>query len=581
LAIALLAPLFAWMVGGAEPQRAASQSGFPQTVRARLWYFQQPGTVKLKAEPGQAKLRKCATCAETPLSAVTIRASGSQVQIESEKVTTPEVRVSGVYEAAAANVPPLRGDFPLIIRASDGKLQVTATMPMEEYIAGVLAGETGNFQSDEAQKAMAVAARTYALHFGARHSLEGFDFCDSTHCQALRLDAVTPRLRKVSESTASEVLWYNGEPAAAYYHANCGGTTEDGRYFLGNNMLHPPYLKQHSDTYCVRGGNSHWRGEVSMQELRRALMAEGVKIPGQIRSVTVAQRTPSGRVEFLTVIGSRSVTVPGLAFRLAVGRNIGWERLKSNWYDVRPDGQRLVFQGRGSGHGVGLCQVGAEIMGEEGKTYAEILSFYYPGTRLGVSAQGTQWQQLSSEDVELFATRPERDRTLLPLAARIMHEAEENTGLLYNSHVKLRVYASVAEFRDATGEPGWVAASARGSTIRLQPTDVLRDSATLESTLKHELLHILVESHAKAGTPLWFREGLVLYLAQPQAVPKNVGGFPSSDALNSVLRKPGNEAQMREAYAEAQYRVSKMVARNGKNTVIRWLQEGIPGNSLL
>ena len=134
-----------------------------------------------------------------------------------------------------------------------------------------------------------------------------------------------------------------------------------------------------------------------------------------------------------------------------------------------------------------------------------------------MGAQGTQWQQLASEDVELFTTRPDRDRALLPLATRLMHEAEESTGLVYSGAAKLKVYPTVAAFRDATGEPGWVAASTRGRTIRLQPTDVLRDAGTLESTLRHELLHMLVESHAKAGTPLWFREGLVLYLAQPNA----------------------------------------------------------------
>ena len=72
---------------------------------------------------------------------------------------------------------------------------------------------------------------------------------------------------------------------------------------------------------------------------------------------------------------------------------------------MRVAGDRIIFNGRGSGHGVGLCQIGAEVMGEEGKSYREILSFYYPGTRLGVSAQGSQWQQLSSEDVVLFTER--------------------------------------------------------------------------------------------------------------------------------------------------------------------------------
>jgi stage II sporulation protein D len=563
--------------GTAEPQRARDAANtFPNIVRVRLWHYRTISSLKVTADSGQAKVRKCSTCPEMPLATTTLHVAASRIQIVGDQISATELQLAGTYELTAAGVPPLKADFPVVIRAGDNKLLVTATMPIDEYIAGVLAGETGNFKSEETLKAMAVIARTYALHFGARHAIDGFDYCDSTHCQNVRLNEVTPRLRKIVESTNGEVLWYDGEPAATYYHANCGGMTEDGRYILGNDEQRAPYLKQHSDTYCVRNGSSQWRSEVSTQELQRALSAEGIAVPGHLRSVSIAQRTPSGRVEFLSVTGSHTVTVPGLAFRFAVGRNIGWDRLKSNWYDVRVEGNRVVFHGRGSGHGVGLCQIGAEVMGEEGRTYREILSYYYPGTRIGVTAQGTQWQQLSSEDVVLFTTRPESDRVLLPLATRIMHEAEEATALLYDGAPKIKVYPTVAAFRDATGEPGWVAASTRGRTIRLQPVDVLRDAGTLESTLRHELLHILIESHAKPGTPLWFREGLVLYLSQPNGSTKAQGGFASDDALNKALHAPTSEAEMRGAYTEARARVAAMVAKNGREGVIQWLQEGLP-----
>ena len=581
IATALMVMSFLWAADLALSQpgtgsRPVGQHDFPHTVRVRLWYLHPSPTLKLVADPGRARVRKCASCAETGFAALTLRAVGSRIQIEADKSSTQDVHVAGTYRVSPGSAPTLKADFPIDIRANEGHLLVTASMPMDEYIAGVLAGETGTFKSDEALKAMAVTARTYAMHFGSRHALDGFDFCDSTHCQNLRISDATPRLRKIVEATASEVLWYDGEPAATYYHANCGGTTEDGRFILGNDEQRAPYLKQHSDTYCVRNGTSRWGSEVSKHELQRALAAEGVNVPGQLRSVTVLQRTPSGRVEFVTVAGSHSIIVPGLTFRSAIGHNIGWDRLKSNWYDVQVQGDKIVFHGRGSGHGVGLCQVGAEVMGEEGRSYREILAFYYPGTRLGVSAQGTQWQQLSSEDVVLFTTHPERDHLLLPLATRLMHEAEENTGLVYISSAKLKVYATVAAFRDATGEPGWVAASTRGNTIRMQPSDVLQDAGTLETTLRHELLHMLIEEHAKPGTALWLREGLVLYLAQPNGSTRTGGNFESISALEKALRSPASEQQMREAYADALARVSKLVAQNGRETLIRWLQEGLP-----
>jgi stage II sporulation protein D len=585
LGLALSVILLVWIAGdaqsnGSSPAKSQAKTntahGFPQTLRVRLWYLRPPRELRLHAEMGQAHFRKCATCPDNVLTTLAIKAVASKIQIDGDKVDVSELRISGAFQISAVNVPPLRADFPIEIRASDGHLLVTASMPMDEYLAGVLAGETGSFKSDEALKAMAVAARTYALHFGSRHAADGFDFCDSTHCQSLRLADVDARLRRIVDSTAGEVLWYDGEPAATYYHANCGGTTEDGHYILGNDEQHAPYLKQHSDTYCLRSGASQWRSEVNKRELQRALAAEGVNVSGQLRAVAVLHRTASGRVEFLTVTGSLSITVSALTFRLAVGRNIGWDRLKSNWYEVRVEGDRIAFHGRGSGHGVGLCQVGAEVMGEEGRSYREILSFYYPGTKLGVSAQGAQWQQLGSEDVELFTARPERDRGLLPLAARLMHEAEENTGLVYSGAAKLKVYTTVAAFRDATGEPGWVAASTRGQSIRLEPTDVLRDAGTLESTLLHELLHILVESHAKPGTPLWYREGLVLYLAQPNAMARSGANFGSVAALQKALRAPASEEELRQAYAEAEARVVKLAREHGKETLLDWLQNGVP-----
>jgi stage II sporulation protein D len=559
----------------------AAASRFPQVVRVRLWYLHPPRQLRIRAENGQAQLRKCATCKDAAITALTLLASGSSLRVDGDTAATRELRMSGSYQMTAADAPPIHADFPIELRADGDHLVITALLPMGEYIAGVLAGEAGNFKSDEALKALSVAARTYAMHFGSRHALDGFDFCDSTHCQNLRLAGIDPRLRRIADSTAGEVLWYDGEPAATYYYANCGGTTEDGRYILGNDEAPAPYLIQHSDRYCVRNGGAQWSSEVSRRQLQSALTEDGIAVPGKLRSVSVLHRTPSGRVEFLRVAGSGSITVSGVLFRSAVGRHIGWDRLKSNWYDVSMRGDRIVFHGRGSGHGVGLCQVGAEVMGEEGHSYREILAFYYPGTHLGVSAQGIAWEQFANEDVELLTTRPDRDRPLLPLATRFLHESEEATGLVYRTKPRLKVYATVAEFRNTTGEPGWIAASTRGRTIQMQPSDVLQNTGMLESTIHHELLHMLIESYARPGTPLWFREGLVLYLTQTGAAVQNEVTHkqpPVDDvpALEKSLHAPQSEDELRRAYAEARARVAQLAQQYGKAALFSWLQNGLP-----
>jgi len=568
--------LVGWMTGGAASSDS-SHSGFPQTVRVRLWYLHPPRELRVHADAGQAAIKQCAACKDSPLTSLVVQASGASVAIDHSSAS--ELRISGSYQLTAAGSPPIHADFPIELRAEKSYLLVTALMPMEEYIAGVLAGETGNFKSDEALKAMAVAARTYAMHFGSRHALDGFDFCDTTHCQDMRIAGIDPHLRRIAEVTAGEVLWYDGEPAATYYYANCGGTTEDGHYILGNDEAPAPYLKQHSDRYCIRDGGAQWSSEISRRELQAALAADGISIPGKLRSVSVLHRTSSGRVEFLRVIGSGNVTVSALLFRSAVGRHIGWERMKSNWYEVSLRGDQIVFHGRGRGHGVGLCQIGAEVMGEEGHSYREILAFYYPGTRLGVSAQGIAWQQLANEDIELLTTRPDRDRALLPAATRYMHESEESTGFVYRAKPRLKVYATVAEFRNSTGEPGWVAASTRGHTIQMQPSDILRDAGTLDSTVHHELLHMLIDSYTRPGTPLWFREGLVLYLTSAKETAPQKVALGVVTTLDRALHAPQSEEELRRAYAEARARVAQLAQQYGKDTLLQWVQNGLPAEA--
>ena len=577
----LSAALILWLVmTGARSARSAAKpfasAGFPQTVRVRMWYLHPPPDLRVFADAGQAQQLRCASCRPAGLTSLIIHAAGSQVQIEGGKSASPGLSLRGAYQLNAIGEPPFRGDFPLEIRARSGHLVVIATMPMEEYIAGVLAGEAGNFKSDEALKALAVAARTYAIHFGSRHAIDGFDLCDTTHCQDLRVSGINDRLRRIAASTSGEILWYDGEPAASYYHANCGGTTEDGRFILGNGAAPAPFLRQHPDQYCVRNGGSQWHTEVSKRALQRALASDGIAVPGQLRAVSVIRRTPSGRVEFLRVTGSSPVTVPALTFRLAIGQHIGWERLKSNWYDIGNAGDAIAFHGRGSGHGVGLCQIGAEVMGEEGHSYREILSFYYPGTKLGADRQAVVWQQLTGENVVLLTTQPDRDRSLLPLVARMVGEAEQSTGLEYRSAPRLKVYATVSAFRNSTGEPGWVAASTRGRTIHVQPPDVLQQVGTLESTLRHELLHMLIESYVRPGTPLWFREGLVLYLGEPRAPVPERGSSEDLTRVEQSLRSATTEQELRQAYAKARARVSQLAQQYGAKTLLLWVENGLP-----
>src|ERR1019366_5943332 len=105
------------------------------------------------------------------------------------------------------------------------------------------------------------------------------------------------------------------------------------------------------------------------------------------------------------------------------------------------------------------------------------------------------------------------------------------------------VYPDLDSFRNSTGEPGWVAARTDGRRVHLQPAAVLRSHGALESTVRHEMLHVVVESQAAGGLPVWFREGLVEYLAGPG---KHAAGAVS-EQTDRGMRQRGSPEEARRA----------------------------------
>jgi stage II sporulation protein D len=255
-------------------------------------------------------------------------------------------------------------------------------------------------------------------------------------------------------------------------------------------------------------------------------------------------------------------------FRFAIGRALGWDKLRSDLYEEEDSGDGVVFRGRGQGHGVGLCQAGAESMGEQGRSHREILAFYYPGTAVGINAQALSWEKLTGESLDLMTTNKDDAVVLLPAAERALRLAMERTGWDIKMRPQVKVYPTVAIYRDATGEPGWVAASTFGSAIRLQPFSTLQRTHSLDSTLRHEFLHMLIESQALPDTPLWLREGLAIYLSDPDSVK---AAKIDVDVLERQLHSLRTEGEMRAAYRACAGAVADAVQKNGLWTVLSWV----------
>lgn len=369
---------------------------------------------------------------------------------------------------------------------------------LEDYVSGVLAGEAGIYRNRQALRAMAIAARTYAVRFRGRHQSEGYDFCSLTHCQVFKPGAVTEPIRDAVDATAGELLWYEGSPAEAYYSQDCGGTTEAGD---------APYLKSRPDPACTRKGRLQWSAEIPMQ-------------------VDVLSRTASGRAD---KVRADAHNMTATDFRLMIGRTLGWNLVRSDFYTVRHSGKNSILTGYGSGHGIGLCQNGAEAMMTSSDR--EILAAYYPGTSVGLTAKGLRWRVVSGEHVDLWSTDTSSQRWI-PILESALKATEARAGVTVKGRVRLQVFPSLDTFRNATGEAGDVLASTRGTTIRTQP-------AIDAPTLRHEAWHALIESRVPPNVPDWLREGTAL--AMTDIDPRTPERTAQRDKVRRLIAQKGEK----------------------------------------
>ena len=544
-----------------------------EDVQVRIYSAHPPASMSVIATEGELHWKTCPTCEEKTERKMTFKSPQSNAAA-GEAGGRGECFITGSYELRPENGPSFAAHFPLRIETRAGGLVVVATMPLEEYVQRVLMAESGDFQNAESLKAMAVAARSYAKRFRGQHAKEGFDFCDTTHCQVFDWKKVNERVRLTAEATAGEFLSYQGTAVAAYYHQNCGGTVAAAKEAWA--QVSEPYLQMHADPFCVTSGGLRWEATLRHGDIDRALRASGLQPPEAWKAIEVSSRSESGRAHAVNFSGGNppSFRLSASSLRFAVDRALGWRNIRSDLYEIRNGGQEVIFSGRGSGHGVGLCQAGAEEMAREGKSYREILGFYYPGTELK-GTQKEEWQKRSGERFDLISSNPEGDAEILRTAERILPEAERTIGWELGFRVKLQAFPSMESYRDATGAAGWVAASTRGQTIRLQPLAELRRRSILESTLRHELFHLLVEARASKDAPLWFREGLVLYFSNPGAEETGTTPIPVGQ-IEEILKRGGSMEDTRKAYASAQIIVMGLIQRYGKQSVLGWLSGALP-----
>jgi stage II sporulation protein D len=291
-----------------------------------------------------------------------------------------------------------RGELEIIVNADNKTLTVINSVPMEAYLVGVVASEMPSYWEEEALKAQAIAARTYGLYIKSRFGKNRSWDVKATQANQVYKGvlAETVRTTNAVNGTAGMVLCCeqeNGcEPFGAYYSSVCGGHTENSENVFGDKVaplkgVDCPYCGEHTKASLFYWPTAKFDKKTvtkninerypSLKELGTINKIEAVKVSeydGNLTRITNVKLTGStGKTGFLR----------GEDLRLAIDSS-GTKIQSASCSIVSLEKEFLFVAGKGFGHGVGLCQYGAREMARQGKTAEQILSFYYPGSKIKI-----------------------------------------------------------------------------------------------------------------------------------------------------------------------------------------------------
>lgn len=307
-----------------------------------------------------------------------IRAVPEGIALGSEILPVFGVRIEPVAEAAISlNGKRLRGVVE-IVRQQNLTLLVINTVALEDYLRGVLSKEAPDYWPLEALKAIAIAARTYAVYQRFTKAVGPYDVTGDVLSQEYGGKTAEKVLTtRAVQATAGWLLAYRGQLFPTFYHSTCGGMTEHARVMGSYDLA--PLRGGIVCQFCSASPFYAWQRRLTTADIAFALSKSPHGSIGTVQDVQVTRRTPSGRAETIDLVGSRRVvTLSGFDFRSL----FGFARIRSPLFLVERTGDGFVLTGRGWGHGVGLCQWGAAELARRGLSAPEILAYYYPGTTL-------------------------------------------------------------------------------------------------------------------------------------------------------------------------------------------------------
>ncbi|MBP2683811.1 MAG: hypothetical protein H6Q79_1850 [Deltaproteobacteria bacterium] len=304
---------------------------------------------------------------------VTLAAVGERIRWNGSRLLGATLDVAGAPDLRIGN---REGIGRIRLLARKGELLAVAVVPLEAYVAAVLSREVPPRFHPEAVAALAVAVRTYAAGAAEKPRDPAYDVVGGVEDQVFDgMEGVSAVFREAADRTRGVVVRYRGELARTVYHSTCGGRTEDAGSVWGKDI---PYLRALYCDDCADSPVYRWEYRMSEAEGHRVAKALGVP-PGKDLRIAVAARTRTGRASRVRISSSGvSRELQAAEFRRAAG----YAKIRSLKMEIVPVAGEFRITGEGWGHGVGLCQFGANGMARRGAGYREILVRYYPGTEI-------------------------------------------------------------------------------------------------------------------------------------------------------------------------------------------------------
>ena len=260
-------------------------------------------------------------------------------------------------------------DDNLLVVCENNRTRLINKLDLEKYIAAVIEAEGGNGAPLEYYKAQAVLIRTFTIKNLFKHAEEGFDLCDEVHCQAYKgRCSQHPEIIEATRSTAGKVLCDQSDILImSPFHSNCGGMTSSTGMVWQKEL---PYLISVKDPFCTHASQATWTISVSREEWN-TFIADYTKNNIDYQRYNFSFDIPS-RTKF--------ILIHGIELNLRTVRE--YFGLKSAYFSILDTGDSIVFNGKGYGHGVGMCQQGAMEMARVGYSWLDIIHFYFHNVKV-------------------------------------------------------------------------------------------------------------------------------------------------------------------------------------------------------